>query len=126
MRLGFTTLWRCGPARWRTVTMIVGAALIMLATLSGATTRRAVVLEIDGAIGPAVAEYVVRELKAMSPRDTGVAILRMDTPGGLDTSMRDIIRAMLASPVPIAVYVAPGGARAASAGTYMTYAAGIA
>lgn len=88
--------------------------------------RRAVVLEIDGAIGPAIADYLVRELGALKPSDTGLVVLRMDTPGGLDTSMRAMIRAILASPVPVATYVAPSGARAASAGTYIAYASAIA
>ncbi len=110
----------------RLVGLLAGVALTALAAQPDAASRRAVVLEIDGAIGPAVADYVVRELKAVSPDDTGLVVLRIDTPGGLDTSMRDIVRAMLASLVPIAVYVAPGGARAASAGTYIAYAGAVA
>jgi membrane-bound serine protease (ClpP class) len=89
----------------------------MLAPPAKAVAQRAIVLEIDDAIGPAVADYVVRELRTVSRSETGLIILRMNTPGGLDTSMRDIISAMLASPVPVATYVAPNGARAASAGT---------
>jgi membrane-bound serine protease (ClpP class) len=112
---------------WRMAGVLVGALLALLVTLAdAAAARRAAVLEIDGAIGPAVAEYVVRELKTIEPSDTGLVVLRMDTPGGLDASMREIIRAILASPVPVATYVAPSGARAASAGTYITYASAIA
>jgi membrane-bound serine protease (ClpP class) len=91
-----------------------------------AAAERAVVLDIDGAIGPAVADYVVRELRAARPGEAGLVVLRMNTPGGLDSSMREINSAILASPVPVATYVAPSGARAASAGTYIAYASAIA
>ena len=98
----------------------------LVAPTAAMTASRAIVLEIDGAIAPAIADYVVRELGRVKPVDTGLVVLRMNTPGGLDTSMRDIIRAILASPVPVAAYVAPSGARAASAGTYIAYASAIA
>src|SRR6266498_3972081 len=91
-----------------------------------AAPPQAVVLQIDGAIGPAVADYVVRELRGVRQAETRLFVLRMNTPGGLDTSMREIVRAILSSPVPVAAYVAPSGARAASAGTYITYACAIA
>jgi membrane-bound serine protease (ClpP class) len=91
-----------------------------------AATERALVVDIDGAIGPPIADYIVRELDAARSDNVRLVILRMNTPGGLDTSMREIVSAILASPVPVSTYVAPNGARAASAGTYIAYASAIA
>jgi membrane-bound serine protease (ClpP class) len=111
---------------WRAVTALVVALLLAAAPGDAATGRRAVVLEVNGAIGPALADYIAQELAAVAPGDTGVVVLRINTPGGLDGSMRKIIRAILASPVPVATFVAPSGARAASAGTYIAYASAVA
>lgn len=86
----------------------------------------ATVLEVTGAIGPATSRYVTKALDAARVNDSRIVILQIDTPGGLDTAMRDIIRAILASPVPVVSYVFPPGARAASAGTYILYASHIA
>jgi membrane-bound serine protease (ClpP class) len=85
-----------------------------------------VVIPLKGAIGPASADFVVRALARAADEHAQLAVLELDTPGGLDLSMRSIIQAMLASPVPVAVFIAPGGARAASAGTYIVYASHIA
>ncbi len=88
--------------------------------------NRAVILTIDDAIGPATADYYIRGLAEAAERGAPVIVLQLNTPGGLDTAMRDIIRATLASPVPVITWVAPSGARAASAGTYMLYASHVA
>jgi len=86
----------------------------------------ATVLEINGPIGPATSRYIVKGIESARDHDSRLVVLEMDTPGGLDSAMRDIIRAILASPVPVAGYVTPSGARAASAGTYILYASHVA
>jgi len=82
-------------------------------------------LNIKGPIGPAVSDYVRRGIDKAEEEHVAIVILQMDTPGGLDTSMRDIIKKILSSTVPVVSYVAPGGSRAASAGTYILYASHI-
>lgn len=86
----------------------------------------AIVLEINGPIGPATSRYIVRGIESARAHEGRLVVLEMDTPGGLDSAMRDIIRAILASAVPVASYVTPSGARAASAGTYILYASHVA
>jgi membrane-bound serine protease (ClpP class) len=112
----------------------LGALLvsIFVALLTGAPSSArtpagsAVLIEVEGPIGPATSAFVESGLETAREREAPVAILQIDTPGGLDGAMRDIIKAILSSPVPVIGYVAPEGARAASAGTYILYATHVA
>ncbi len=107
---------------------IVAALVGLLAALAVATAAAAPapLLRLQEAIGPASADLLVRTLRKAAASGAPLVVVELDTPGGLDTSMRQIIQAMLASPVPVVVYVSPEGARAASAGTYILYAAHVA
>ena len=91
-----------------------------------APSGHVVILSVQDAIGPATSDYVEKGINHANEQNAALVVLEMDTPGGLDTSMRDIIQAILMSPVPVATFVHPQGARAASAGTYILYASHVA
>lgn len=100
--------------------------ILFLAVPPAYSKDRVVVVKISGAINPAVAEYVSHEISQSNAEQDALIILHMDTPGGLDTSMRQIIKKIQSSQVPVASFVAPSGSRAASAGTFITIASHIA
>jgi membrane-bound serine protease (ClpP class) len=110
IRIGFTSLLFC--------------ACVIFSVAHAA--KEAVLLEVSGAIGPATQEYVRSGIEYAAEHQAALIILRLDTPGGLETAMRGINRAILASSIPVVTYVAPAGARAASAGTFILYASHVA
>jgi membrane-bound serine protease (ClpP class) len=101
-------------------------ALLLLGAGNASLAGTAYVLQIDSAIGPATADYVTSGIREAELQGHSLVVLELDTPGGLDSAMRDIIKAILASKVPVATFVSPSGSRAASAGTYILYASHIA
>ena len=106
--------------------VFTGASSAQQPAAGQAQAEGALLLEIRDAIGPATSDFFVRSLDRARERKVRLVIVQLDTPGGLDSAMRDMIRALLASPVPVAIYVSPSGARAASAGTYLLYASHVA
>jgi len=100
--------------------------LLLFVPSSAAVGERVYLVEVDGPITPVIADYVDRSLKQAADLGAEAVVIRLNTPGGLSSAMDDIVQDILQSPVPVVVYVAPEGARAASAGVFITYAAHVA
>lgn len=105
---------------------IIALFFSIIVSADNSTQPKALLLEINSAIDPATVDYIHRGLQQAQQQNAALIILQMDTPGGLDKSMRAIIKDIIASPIPVVTYVAPNGARAASAGTFILYASHIA
>lgn len=127
LSLGFCAM--VGYTIWRRQGVISKVLFLVSCVLSSSVASMpgdVWLLEIDGPMGPATSDYVTRTIEEADNAAAGLLILQMNTPGGLDRAMRDIIQAILASRVPVVCYVAPQGSRAASAGTYILYASHVA
>ncbi len=124
-----TSRRRRGGVAARVLVLLLGIAVVLAqpgAALSSPGGRSVLVVELDRPIDNVTARFVSRALASDAARDAEVVIIRLDTPGGLGTAMREIVAEIFASTVPVAVFVAPEGARAASAGTFITAAGGVA
>lgn len=118
------------PAGWAEGVVVLLLALLLaltgLARTQAQSSRAVVILQVRGVIDPVVAQYVKQSLDTANHTDAQLVIIRLDTPGGLDTAMREMVQAILNSDVPVVVFVEPSGARAASAGVFITMAAHVA
>jgi len=106
--------------------LLVIALLLMVWPANAFGSNSIIVIEVEGAINPVVAEFVANEIRSANTSSEELIVIRMDTPGGLDTSMRKIIKAIQSSKIPVASFVSPSGSRAASAGTFIAIASHIA
>jgi len=104
----------------------VAAAAAIAQSAVGTSPPTGILVPVSGPIGPATSDFFVRALDQANASQASVVVVTLDTPGGLDTSMRDMVQAILASNVPVVTYVSPSGARAASAGTFLLYASHVA
>ncbi len=114
-----------GLLRWVLVPLAAVAALLALAAPSHAATPRVLAIHFDTEVNPVTQSYLSDELKRAAKNGYSAAVILLDTPGGLSDSMRKIVQDELASPIPVIVYVSPEGARAASAGVWISQAADL-
>jgi len=108
------------------IIIFLGIGLLCIASVPLQNENKTYILTINSAIGAASADYIHRGIEEAKQKKATLIILKLDTPGGLDKSMRMIIKDILESPIPFITYVSPNGARAASAGTYILYASHVA
>jgi membrane-bound serine protease (ClpP class) len=111
---------------WTALLLVLAGAWTLATGVAAPVAPSATLLPVSGPIGPATSDYFVRALRAAEASDASLVVVTIDTPGGLDTAMRDMVQAILASEIPVIAYVAPSGARAASAGTFLVYASHVA
>jgi len=111
---------------WGMLLGLLAATWVLAAVGPSAGAPSAILLPVSGPIGPATSDFIVRKLHEAQESGAQLVVVTIDTPGGLDTAMRDMIQAILSSEVPVVTYVSPSGARAASAGTYLVYASHVA
>lgn len=112
--------------RWLALAFTALVLLLCAGASTGQGSNQVVELRLDGVISPASSDFIIRGIQRAATDQAQLVVITLDTPGGLDASMRSIVKAILASPIPVATYVAPTGARAASAGTFILYASHIA
>src|SRR5687768_2263335 len=112
--------------RLRASLVAIAAGLLLAGAASGQDSGEAVLIELSGSIDPATEAWMGRALDDATDDGAELVIVRLDTPGGLDTSMREIVKDIIAAPMPVVAYVSPNGARAASAGLFITQAADVA
>ncbi|MFO8025335.1 NfeD family protein [Thiohalophilus sp.] len=105
---------------------LIFTSAIAAQTTDNTPTRSILQLTVEEVIGPATEDYIIRAIERAPREQVGLIIIRMDTPGGLDSAMRGIIKTITNSPIPVVTYIAPTGSRAASAGTYILYASHVA
>jgi len=114
------------PRLMRILLLIGVSVAALMAVAAQAASSSLVVLHVKGTVNPVLVDYIKRGIEQAEESNAAACVIQLDTPGGLDTAMRDIVQEMVSAKVPVVVYVSPSGARAASAGVFITMAAHVA